>query len=70
MKMDQSSFKIHFFTPKYFENLRATDESQAFAEMYDTATESIRYLQHVFRTVHSRNSHNTRTTLRQGTTGM
>ena len=59
-----------FFHTKVIENLRETDESQAFAEMYDTATESIRYLQHVYRTVHSRNSHNTRTTLRQGTTGM
>ena len=68
--MDQSSFKIHFFYTKVIENLRATDETQAFAEMYDTATESIRCFQHVFRTVHSRNSHNTRTTLRQGTTGM
>ena len=69
-EMDQSSFKINFFHTKVIENVRATYESQAFAEMYDTATESIRYLQHVFRTVHSRNSHNTLTTLRQGTTGM
>ena len=53
-----------FFHTKVIENPRATDESQGFAEMYDTVTESIRYLQHVFRTVHSRNSHNTRTTLR------
>ena len=55
---------------EYENGSRATDESQGFAEMYDTVTESIRYLQHVFRTVHSRNSHNTRTTLRKGTTGM
>lgn len=47
--MDQASFKMHFST----QNLRATDESQVLAEMYDTATESTRYLQHVTRIPHT-----------------
>ena len=47
--MDQASFKMHFST----QSLRATDESQVLAEMYDTATESTRYLQHVTRIPHT-----------------
>ena len=65
--MDQASFKMHFFYTEVIENLRATDESQVFAEMYDTETESTRYLQHVTRIPHTHTRTHTRTHARTHT---